>query len=142
MRLREGGQRDLPNLADIASQALWNDEIVQYLAPNRAHYPLSHRNHYLYQWRKRLVAGDRLIVAIIDEEDESWSSKEVVAGFAFWSNRLNTPRTGSFSSRMFGRGKGNNDSISTTTDTSRVRAFHTSARKLVQMVFQYGPVIR
>lgn len=90
MHLREGQLEDLPYLADIATEALWNDEIVQYLAPHRVKHPESHRDNYLYRTKRRYFEGDRLIVAVTDETDESWTGKEVITGFAFWSDTLGT----------------------------------------------------
>lgn len=100
MHLREGCLDDLPYLADIATEALWDDEIVQYLAPNRVRHPQSHRDNYLYRTKKHYFQGHRLVVVVIDEEDDLWTGKEVIAGFAFWSDTLGTsvrhPLPGSF----------------------------------------------
>lgn len=93
MHLREGTLRDLPYVADIGSNALWDDEIVQYLAPNRAKRPLSHRDNYLYRTKKRYFAGDKLVVAVTDEQDVSWAGRDVITGFAFWSDTMDTSET-------------------------------------------------
>lgn len=90
MHLREGLLDDLPYLADIATEALWNDEIVRYLAPNRVKHPESHRDNYLYRTKKHYFQGDRLIVIVTDQDDHSWTGRETIAGFAFWSDTLGT----------------------------------------------------
>lgn len=105
MRLREGRLDDLPYLADIASKALWNDEIVQYLAPHRQSHPESHRNNYLYRTRKHYFQGDRLIVVVTDDKDESWSGKEIIVGYAFWSDTLGTSAKRPLPTSFLGNGK-------------------------------------
>lgn len=104
MLLREGKLEDLPQVADIGAEALWNDEIVQYLAPNRNKYPLSHRDHYLHRTKKRFFAGDRLVVAVTDERDDSWSGTEEIAGFSYWSDTLNTSKPGVLPTSFLGNG--------------------------------------
>lgn len=87
MYLREGCAQDLPQIADISSEALWNDEIVKYLAPFREQYPQSHRDHYLHLVRKRYFGGDRLLVVVLDGDKScERQAKDYIVGFAFWSN--------------------------------------------------------
>lgn len=108
MHIREGRLDDIPYLADISCDALWNDDIVQYLAPNRAKYPLSHRDNYLYRTKKRFFGGDRLVVAVTDDEDsEVYVGKEKVIGFAFWSDTLDTSRPHKLPASTFGNGMQN-----------------------------------
>jgi len=102
MHLREGTSDDIPYVADIGCEALWNDEIVQYLAPNRAKYPRSHRDNYLYRTKKRFFAGDRLIVAVTDDGDEAETGKEKIAGFAFWSDTESTSKPQSLPASILG----------------------------------------
>ena len=105
MHLREGTLADVPYVADIGCEALWDDEIVQYLAPNRASYPRSHRDNYLHRTKKRFFAGDRLIVAVIDDKDEAWTGKEKVVAFAFWSDTKGTSRTQPLPASFLGNGE-------------------------------------
>lgn len=104
MHLRQGRVEDLSQVADIGTQALWNDEITQYLAPNRDKYPLLHHDHNLYRTKKRFFEGDRLVVAVTDERDGSWSGKEEVTGFAYWSDTLNASRPVPLPSSILGNG--------------------------------------
>jgi len=104
MHLREGLLEDLPYVTDIGSEALWNDEIVQYLAPNRAKHPLSHRDNYLFRTKKRFFAGDRLIVAITDEDDGGVNGHEKIVGFAFWSDTERTSCPPNTSTSCLGNG--------------------------------------
>jgi len=105
MYLREGVLDDIPYVADIGCEALWDDEIVQYLAPNRARHPLCHRDNYLYRTRKRFFAGDRLIVAVTDNEDDAWKGKESIVGFAFWSDTMSTSKPRSLPASILGNGE-------------------------------------
>lgn len=105
MYLREGRLADVPYVADIGCEALWNDEIVQYLAPNRASYPRSHRDNYLHRTKKRFFAGDRLIVAVTDDGDAAWRGVEKVVGFAFWSDTKGTSKPQSLPASGLGNGE-------------------------------------
>lgn len=105
MHLREGELKDIPYIADIGCDALWDDEIVQYLAPNRAKYPFSHRDNYLHRSKKRFLAGDRLIVAVTNDEEHEENCKEMIVGFAFWSDTRGTSRPGALPASVFGNGR-------------------------------------
>lgn len=86
MHLRCGRREDLPYVADIASAAFWDDEIVEFLAPYRNAFPLSHRASYLYRIKRHFYAGESLVVAVTDSQDPHWTGKEVIIGFAVWSD--------------------------------------------------------
>lgn len=105
MHLREGTLDDIPYVADIGCEALWDDEIVQYLAPSRASHPRSHRDNYLYRTKKRFFAGDRLIVAVTDDKDEAWSGTEKITAFAFWSDTNSTSKPQSLPASILGNGE-------------------------------------
>lgn len=105
MHLREGRLSDLPYLADIATQALWNDEIVQYLAPHRVQHPECHRNNYLYRIKRHYFQGDRLVVVVTDQSDGRWTGEETIAGFAFWSDTLGTSTKRPLPASSLGNGK-------------------------------------
>lgn len=101
--LREGCTEDLSQVADISSEALWHDPIVHYLAPFREQYPRSHRDHYYYLVRKRFLGGDKLLVVVAKEEKScNGQSKELIVGFAFWSNAETSPHV-NFSQSSFYR---------------------------------------
>lgn len=107
MHLREGRLDDLPYIATIGSDALWDDEIVQYLAPHRSKYPRSHRDNYLFRSKRRFFGGDRLIVAIADEYEEKIIGCVYgeIMGFAFWSDTLNTSAPLQKPSSILGNGQ-------------------------------------
>lgn len=105
MYLREGSLSDLPYIADIGAEALWNDEIIQYIAPHREHYPSSHRANYLHRTKKRYFAGDRLIVAIEDAADGSWPGRDLIVGFAFWSDTMHASTLQPLPSSILGNGR-------------------------------------
>ena len=105
MHLREGVLDDIPRIADIASEALWNDEIVQYLAPNRSAHPRSHRDSYLYRTKKRFFAGDRFMVAVTDDRNGAICGQEMILGFAFWSDTNGTSKPRLSPASILGNGK-------------------------------------
>lgn len=102
MHLREGTVEDLPYIADISTEALWNDNLVNFLAPYRAVYPHSHRYTALVRIKQRFYGGDRLIVAVTDVDNAERS--EIITGFAFWSDTRGTSQPDVLPSSIFGNG--------------------------------------
>jgi hypothetical protein len=105
MYIREGLLQDLPYIADIGSEALIEDEITEYLAPYRKAYPLCHRDENLYRMRKRFFAGDELIVVATDQGDKTWTGKDEIVGFAFWSTNLPDVPTRRLPTSFLGNGE-------------------------------------
>lgn len=144
MHLREGTLGDLPFVADIATEALWDDEIVQFLAPYRAQYPLSHRDNELHRAKRRFFSGNRLIVAVTDENDVTWSGKETIAGFAFWSDTRDTSKPPMLPSSMLGNGRFTNMAMVWRTKLltwCRLRAGRPQTRSVLQVVLWYRQVL-
>lgn len=86
MFLRDGRREDLPSLADVGCLSMWDDPIVQFLAPYRNEAPLSHRDELLHRIKRLFYDGDKILVAVTDETDQSWTGKEEIIGFAVWSS--------------------------------------------------------
>lgn len=105
MHLRDGRREDLPCLADIGCSSMWNDPIIQYLAPYRYEAPLSHRDELLHRIKRKFYEGDRLLVAVIDETDSLWTGKEEIAGFAFWSTTNGVFKERELPTSCLGNGK-------------------------------------
>lgn len=104
MHLRCGRREDLPYVADIASAAFWDDEIVNFLAPYRHSFPLSHRAGYLHRIKRQFYAGESLVVAVTDSHDTQWTGKEVITGFAVWSDTQDNSLARARPQPLFGNG--------------------------------------
>lgn len=82
MRLRPACSQDLPSIADLAAQAMLEDELFTHLCPHRyEHYP-SFRYGFLRRLKKRLVTpGHVMMVAV---ENGTLGAGELIRGYAVW----------------------------------------------------------
>ena len=82
VHLRPACAQDLPDIADLAAQAMLEDELFSHLCPHRyENYP-DFRYAFLRRLKKRLVTpGYVMIVAV---ENEGSVAGELIRGYAVW----------------------------------------------------------
>ncbi|KAJ5583170.1 acyl-CoA N-acyltransferase [Penicillium sp. DV-2018c] len=87
--LRRARAQDLPALADVAAQAMLEDELFDYICPYRYEYHSDYRREILDRLRPRFVKPGFMIVVAVEDEG---TTSELIRGYALWQ------RIGSLSS--------------------------------------------
>lgn len=82
MHIRLAIPRDLADLATIARDAMFDDELTLSLAPYRHQHPECLRQGYLRLTKKRYYAGHLVLAAVTDDQDAGWNGTERVVGYA------------------------------------------------------------
>ncbi|KIW26469.1 uncharacterized protein PV07_09562 [Cladophialophora immunda] len=81
MHVRPARRTDLADLATIARDAMFDDELTIFLAPNRHRHPECLRQGVLRRVKKRFYDGHLVLAAVSDENDVWWDGKEKVVGY-------------------------------------------------------------
>lgn len=93
MHVRPGTQKDLCDYARVKSLAMWNDEIMAYVAPYKDQYPDSYVRYCLHRTKIRWYRGEFLFLCVSDHNDADWSGEEVIMGGAYYSTTVKTVQT-------------------------------------------------
>ena len=80
MHIRPARARDISDLATIATDALFDDELFQFLAPHRHQHPECLRLGFLRRTKKRFYDGHLVLAAVSDENDSWWDGEERLVG--------------------------------------------------------------
>lgn len=90
MHLRRVSHTDVPTFAAAAASAMWDDEVMAYVAPYKDNYPLSFSRFCLHRIAKRFYSGQFLFLVVSDPSDSSWTgtTDEVVLGYAAYSTTV------------------------------------------------------
>lgn len=79
---------DIPALADIATEAFWNDEVFAWIFPDRAQFPDDFKRNWVGIFRFHLYKpGWHCFVSETEEGDPMWSGRSDLTGFAMWERR-------------------------------------------------------
>ena len=81
MLVRPAESRDLSALATIATDAMFDDELTQVLAPYRRKHPESLRQGILRRAKKRFYSGNLMLAAVSDKDDPWWNGHDQVLGY-------------------------------------------------------------
>lgn len=88
MRMRRMLPADIPALADLASEAFWNDEVFAWIFPDRAQFPDDFKRNWVGMFRSHLYKpGWHCFVSETEEGDPTWSGRSDLTGFAMWERR-------------------------------------------------------
>ncbi|KAJ5550270.1 hypothetical protein N7461_004968 [Penicillium sp. DV-2018c] len=79
--LRRARAQDLPALADVAAQAMLEDELFDYICPYRYEYHSDYRREILDRLRPRFVKPGFMIVVAVEDEG---TTSELIRGYALW----------------------------------------------------------
>lgn len=90
MHVRPVTQKDLYDYARVASLAMWNDEMMAYVAPYKDQYPDSFLRYCLHRTKLRWYRGEFLYFCVTDENDADWTGEEVIMGGACYSTTVKT----------------------------------------------------
>ncbi|EXJ59366.1 uncharacterized protein A1O5_12247 [Cladophialophora psammophila CBS 110553] len=81
MHVRPARASDLADLATIARDAMFDDELTVFLAPHRHEHPECLRQGCLRRVKKRFYDGHLVLAAVSDENDSWWDGEEKVVGY-------------------------------------------------------------
>lgn len=81
MHVRPAKARDLADLATIAAEAMFDDELTTFLAPHSRQHPECLRQGFLRRAKRRFYSGHLLLAAVTDEEDAWWDGTEHIVGY-------------------------------------------------------------
>lgn len=88
MRMRRMLPADIPALADIATDAFWNDEVFAWIFPDRAQFPDDFKRYWVGLFRFHLYKpGWHCFVSETEGVDPMWSGQSDLTGFAMWERR-------------------------------------------------------
>ncbi|KAL2427148.1 hypothetical protein ABEF95_009318 [Exophiala dermatitidis] len=81
MHVRLAEAKDLSDLATVATDAMWDDELTVFLAPYRHRHPECLRQGFLRRAKKRFHGGHLLLAAVSDQEDVWGDGTEKIVGY-------------------------------------------------------------
>jgi ribosomal protein S18 acetylase RimI-like enzyme len=81
MHVRPALTRDLSDLGTIATTAVFDDELTQFLAPHRHEHPQCLRLGFLRRAKKRFYDGHVVLAGVSDRDDPWWDGEEKVVGY-------------------------------------------------------------
>ncbi|ETI29244.1 hypothetical protein G647_01697 [Cladophialophora carrionii CBS 160.54] len=81
MHVRPAIVRDLSDVGTIATNAMFDDELTQFLAPHRHEHPECLRIGFLRRAKKRFYDGHVVLAGVSDRRDPWWSGEDKVVGY-------------------------------------------------------------
>ena len=91
MHIRLATAHDVSETATLSVSAFADDELLEWMNPQRAAYPAHYRAAFLLRYQERFWSPNFVFyVAETDEGDEDWSGAAEVVGYAIWSRRGNS----------------------------------------------------
>ncbi|EAW13555.1 putative GNAT family acetyltransferase [Aspergillus clavatus NRRL 1] len=87
MLLRPATAQDLPAIAEVAAQAMLDDELFEYLCPRRRKFYAEYRQSFMRRLRTKLLSPEWLVIVAVDTSapvaDGPHSSMSIT-GYAVW----------------------------------------------------------
>ncbi|KIX06594.1 uncharacterized protein Z518_04570 [Rhinocladiella mackenziei CBS 650.93] len=80
MHIRPVQRKDLSEVATVARDAMFDDELTLFLAPYRHEHPECLRQGFLRRAKHRYYSGHVLLAAVSDEKDSWWDGTEKILG--------------------------------------------------------------
>lgn len=88
MHLRPVTQADLYDFSQVVGLAMFEDEVMDYVAPYKDKHPDSFYRHCLYRAMVRYYRGEFMFICVSDENDADWAGQEVVMGYCAYSTTI------------------------------------------------------
>ncbi|EXJ65275.1 hypothetical protein A1O7_01616 [Cladophialophora yegresii CBS 114405] len=80
MHVRLALARDLSDLGTIATNAMFDDDLTQFLSPHRHEHPECLRVGFLRRAKKRFYDGHVVLAGVSDRNDPWWNGEDKVVG--------------------------------------------------------------
>lgn len=80
VHLRPACTQDLPSVADLAAQAMLEDELFVYLCPRRHEHYSDFRYGFVRRLKRRLVTPGYIMIVAVENE----GTGALIRGFAVW----------------------------------------------------------
>lgn len=80
MFLRPATAQDLPSIAEVAAQAMLDDELFAYLCPRRREFYADYRQSFMRRLRTKLLSPEWLVIVAVDASVPVAS----IVGYAVW----------------------------------------------------------
>ena len=81
MHIRNATLADTADMANVAADAMRDDEFVFWLCPYSRQYPDGYRASILHRAKKRVWAGCTLLLMVTDQDDPEWNGVEKVISY-------------------------------------------------------------
>lgn len=91
MHIRLATLADCSETASISVTSFHDDELFDWMNPRRVEFPDDFRYFFLRRHQMRFWSPDHVFyVAMTDEQDNDWSGKSQIVGYAVWERRGDT----------------------------------------------------